>query len=182
VGIVRPYPAEWDTTPYPLRFKAPTPHTFDGIGSLNQHIYYFKSQTGNIVSNDAIMARLFIGTLKGVAFEWFMKLPAGSIKAWAELKKTISNSLLQRRYRGSNANSPYHEAEERRVHQSFCREILEYDTPLSKWHIAIHTGGNMPSQPTDYTPRPYRSGGILHLKTAGATRRAGRGNSRQGQG
>jgi len=26
------------------------------------------------------MARLFIGTLKGVAFEWFMKLSAGSIK------------------------------------------------------------------------------------------------------
>jgi len=24
VGVVRPYPAEWDTTPCPLRFKAPT--------------------------------------------------------------------------------------------------------------------------------------------------------------
>ena len=31
------------------------------------------------------MARLFIGTLKGVAFEWFMKLPVGSIKTWADL-------------------------------------------------------------------------------------------------
>ena len=41
----------------------------------------------NIVSNDAIMARLFIGTLKRVAFEWFMKLPVGSIKTWADLKK-----------------------------------------------------------------------------------------------
>ena len=33
------------------------------------------------------MARLFIGTLKGVTFEWFMKLPASSIKTWAELEK-----------------------------------------------------------------------------------------------
>jgi len=33
------------------------------------------------------MARLFIDTLKGVASEWFMKLPAGSIKAWADLEK-----------------------------------------------------------------------------------------------
>jgi len=33
------------------------------------------------------MARLFIGTLKRVAFEWFMKLPAGSIKTWADLEK-----------------------------------------------------------------------------------------------
>jgi len=33
------------------------------------------------------MAHLFIGTLKGVAFYWFMKLPDGSIKIWADLKK-----------------------------------------------------------------------------------------------
>ena len=33
------------------------------------------------------MARLFIGTLKGVAFEWFMKLLTGSIKEWADLEK-----------------------------------------------------------------------------------------------
>ena len=32
------------------------------------------------------MARLFIGTLKGIAFEWFMKLPAGSINKWADLE------------------------------------------------------------------------------------------------
>jgi len=44
-------------------------HTFDGKDSPKQYIYYFKSQTGNVVSNDAIMARLCIGTLKGVAFE-----------------------------------------------------------------------------------------------------------------
>jgi len=37
-------------------------------------------QIGNVVSNDAIMTRLFIGTLKGVTFEWFMKLHAGLIK------------------------------------------------------------------------------------------------------
>ena len=33
------------------------------------------------------MARLFIGTLKGVAFEWFIKLFTGSIKTWADLEK-----------------------------------------------------------------------------------------------
>jgi len=53
--------------PYPPKFKALTLYTFEGKGSPNQHIYYFKSQTGNVVSNNAIMARLFIGTLKEVA-------------------------------------------------------------------------------------------------------------------
>ena len=87
VGVVRPSPVEWDVALYPPRFKAPTLHTFDSKGSPNQHIYYFKFQTRNVVSNDAIMTRLFIDTLKGVAFEWFMKLPAGSIKKWTKFKK-----------------------------------------------------------------------------------------------
>jgi len=56
-------------TSYPPKFKAPTLLTFDDEGSPNQHVYYFKFQTGNVVSNDIIMARLFIGTLKGAAFE-----------------------------------------------------------------------------------------------------------------
>jgi len=86
-GIIRPYPAEWDMVPCPPKFKAPTLYTFNGKRSLNQHIYYFKSQTGNVVSNDAIMAHLFISALKRVTFEWFMKLPAGSIKTWADLEK-----------------------------------------------------------------------------------------------
>ena len=65
VGTVRPYPLEWDSVPYPPKFKPPTLHTYDGKSSPNQHIYYFRSQTGNVIGNDAIMARLFIGTLKG---------------------------------------------------------------------------------------------------------------------
>ena len=68
-GVVWPYPAEWDLIPYPPKFKAPTLQAFDNQGSPNQHIYYFKSQTENVVDNDAILARLFIGTLKELAFE-----------------------------------------------------------------------------------------------------------------
>jgi len=75
VGAVRPYPLKWDSVPYPPKFKSPTLHTYDGKSSPNQHIYYFRPQTGNVIDNDAIMARLFIGTLKGVAFDWFRSLP-----------------------------------------------------------------------------------------------------------
>jgi len=66
VRVVRPYPIEWDSAPYPPRFKALNLHAFDNKGSPNQHIYYFKSQTGDVVSNDVIMACLFIGILKGL--------------------------------------------------------------------------------------------------------------------
>ena len=43
VGAVRPYPLEWDSVPYPPKFKPPTLHTYDGKSSPNQHIYYFRS-------------------------------------------------------------------------------------------------------------------------------------------
>jgi len=33
------------------------------------------------------LARLFIGTLKGFNFEWFIRLLAGLIKTWANLEK-----------------------------------------------------------------------------------------------
>jgi len=41
------------------------------------------------------MACLFIGTLTGVAYEWFMKLPASSIKTWANLKKLFLARLFE---------------------------------------------------------------------------------------
>jgi len=74
-GMTRPYPLEWDSVPYPPKFKPPTLHTYDGKSSPNQYIYYLGSQTSNIIDNDAIMAILFIGTLKGVVFDWFRSLP-----------------------------------------------------------------------------------------------------------
>jgi len=32
------------------------------------------------------MVRLFIGTLKGVAFDWFRSLPPSSINSWIDLE------------------------------------------------------------------------------------------------
>ena len=94
-GVVCPYPAEWDLVPYPHKFKALTLQAFDGKGSPNQHIYYFKSQTGNIVANDAILACLFISTLKRLAFDWFMKLPEDSIKNWGDLEKLFLTRFFE---------------------------------------------------------------------------------------
>ena len=48
-----------------------------------------------MVDNDAILARLFIDTLKGLAFEWFMKLPEGSIKNWGDLEKLFLTRFFE---------------------------------------------------------------------------------------
>ena len=87
LGVARPYPVEWDTIPYPPKFKPMSLIQFDGKGSPTHHIYYFLSQTGFIMGNDPIMTQLFIGTLKRVAFEWFRKLESWFIKSWADLEK-----------------------------------------------------------------------------------------------
>jgi len=81
IGMTRPYPLEWDLIPYPPKFKSPMLHTYDNKSSQNQHIYYFWSQTGNVLDNDAVIARLFISTLKGLAFDLFRSLPNGSINS-----------------------------------------------------------------------------------------------------
>ena len=61
--VARPYPLEWDSVPYPKGFMVPSLHFFDGTKLASQHIYYFKSLTGSILDNEAVMTRLFIGTL-----------------------------------------------------------------------------------------------------------------------
>ena len=41
------------------------------------------------------MARLFIGTLKGVAFDWFRSLPSGSINSWVDLKTLFLSQFYE---------------------------------------------------------------------------------------
>ena len=66
--MARPYLLEWDSVSYPPKFKPPRLHTYDGKSSPNQHIYYFRSQFGNLKDNDVMMDRLFIGKLKRAVF------------------------------------------------------------------------------------------------------------------
>src|SRR3954470_20094322 len=87
---------EWDAVKYPSTFKVPTLNTFDDKRSVQQHIYYFQSQTGSLMGNDPMRTRLFISTLKGVAFEWFRKLPKGSISCWDDLEALLAASSRKR--------------------------------------------------------------------------------------
>src|SRR3954467_11061426 len=94
-GATRPYPVEWDAVKYPSKFKVPTLNTFDGKGSAQQYIYYFQSQTGSLMGNDPVTTRLFISTLKGMAFEWFRKLPKGSITCWDGLEALFLSRFFE---------------------------------------------------------------------------------------
>lgn len=43
-------------------------------------MYYFLSQTDNFMGNDPVMTKIFVSTLLGTAFIWFMQLPLGLSK------------------------------------------------------------------------------------------------------
>lgn len=77
---------EWASVSYSCKFKPLTLHQFNGNGSPSQHIYYFRSQTENIVTNDALLTRHFIASLKDLAFDWFIRLQPGTIKAFSNLE------------------------------------------------------------------------------------------------
>ena len=81
MGMTRPYTLKWDSVLYPPKFKPPTLHSYDDKSSPNKCIYYFWSQTGNVVYNDAIMARIFINKLNMVDFDCFRSLPNDSINS-----------------------------------------------------------------------------------------------------
>lgn len=47
------------------------------------------------MSTDDILAHLFIVTLKGVTFEWFLKLVEGSIHSWSGLEKLFLTRFFE---------------------------------------------------------------------------------------
>src|SRR2546430_17485582 len=47
------------------------------------------------MGNDPVRTRLFIGTLKGVAFEWFRKLPKGFITCWDDLEALFLSRFFE---------------------------------------------------------------------------------------
>jgi len=48
-----------------------------------------------VIDNDVVMPRLFIGTLKVVAFDWFRSLPNGSINSWVDLKTRFLSQFYE---------------------------------------------------------------------------------------
>ena len=65
------YPPEMDLVPYPPKYKPPTFQSYMGKSYTYQHIIHFKSQLGGKHDIDALKIRSFIGTLRGMTFDWY---------------------------------------------------------------------------------------------------------------
>ena len=74
-----PFTAAVLECPVPSKFRLPQLESFNGLKNPQDYLNTFKTTLGLQQPPDEILCRSFPTTLKGVAREWFTKLPTLSI-------------------------------------------------------------------------------------------------------
>ncbi|XP_061998878.1 uncharacterized protein LOC133716167 [Rosa rugosa] len=89
-SYAKPYPAYIDTIPYPAGYRIPSFTLFseDAYQSTVEHIGRFTAQYGE-ASSDNNNLRLFVHSLTGPAFTWFINLPPNSVNNWREMERAF---------------------------------------------------------------------------------------------
>jgi len=84
-----PYPPGYDLIPLPNWYKVPDFTKFSGQDdtSTMEHVNRFIIQCGEAANRDELRVRLFLSSLSGSAFTWFISLPPNSVITWADLEK-----------------------------------------------------------------------------------------------
>lgn len=80
-GIVTPYPFTWKQWPFLASSNNPIYSLLTGEGPLGSIFVIFKALTRSIAGNDALMIDLFVSTLCETAFDWYARLPTGTINS-----------------------------------------------------------------------------------------------------
>ncbi|KAL2497497.1 Retrotrans gag domain-containing protein [Abeliophyllum distichum] len=71
----------------PLGYQPPKFQCFDGEGNPKQHVAHFIETCNKAGTYNDTMAKQFVRSLRGAAFEWYTDLPAGSIDSWDQLER-----------------------------------------------------------------------------------------------
>ncbi|XP_040372026.1 uncharacterized protein LOC121052108 [Rosa chinensis] len=89
-GYLKPYPAHYDTLPFPKGYQKPTFDKFDGVdGSPHEHLAHFFSACRETSQLDALLIRQFVQSLKGAAFTWYSQLQPSSILTWDDMQRAF---------------------------------------------------------------------------------------------
>ncbi|KAM1083303.1 hypothetical protein ACFX19_022125 [Malus domestica] len=90
LGYRKPYPAHYDTVPFPQGYQKPSFDKFDGLsGSPQEHLAHFYSACGETSQSDPLLVRQFVQSLKGSAFTWYTQLEPGSIITWDDMQRAF---------------------------------------------------------------------------------------------
>ena len=118
--------------PVPSKFRLPQLKPFDGLKDPLEYLNTFKMTLGLQQPPNEILCRSLPTTLKGVAREWFTKLPTPSIDNFEQLGNFYLRHFVggQRLKRQANHLLTIRQGEKvtlRSYIKNFTREILKVD-------------------------------------------------------
>ncbi|CAL2240745.1 unnamed protein product [Prunus armeniaca] len=92
----KPYPPEIDRTPLPRNYRLPEFILLSGDGQATsiEHIGHFTAQCRE-VDLDAQKLHLFVHSLTGTAFSWFINLPPNSVRDWSNMERIFHEHFYQ---------------------------------------------------------------------------------------
>ncbi|KAM1954133.1 hypothetical protein ACFX16_023838 [Malus domestica] len=88
---LKPYSKKIDALRMPRGYQPPKFMQFDGKGNPKQHIAHFVETCNNAGTKRDYLAKQFVRSLKGNAFEWYTDLEPESINSWEQLEREFLN-------------------------------------------------------------------------------------------
>ncbi|KAM2951141.1 hypothetical protein COP2_000683 [Malus domestica] len=87
----KPYSKKIDALKMPRGYQPPKFMQFDGKGNPKQHVAHFVETCNNAGTKWDYLAKQFVRSLKGNAFEWYTDLEPESINSWEQLEREFLN-------------------------------------------------------------------------------------------
>ncbi|KAM1743775.1 hypothetical protein ACFX12_013639 [Malus domestica] len=93
----KPYSKKIDALKMPRGYQPPNFMQFDGKGNPKQHVAHFVETCNNAGMEGDYLAKQFVRSLKGNAFEWYTDLEPESINNWEQLEREFLNRFYSAR-------------------------------------------------------------------------------------
>ncbi|KAM1754817.1 hypothetical protein ACFX12_007226 [Malus domestica] len=93
----KPYSKKIDALKMPRGYQPPKFMQFDGKGNPKQHVAHFVETCNNAGTEGDYLAKQFVRSLKGNAFEWYTDLEPESINSWEQLEREFLNRFYSTR-------------------------------------------------------------------------------------
>ncbi|KAM2397275.1 hypothetical protein EV1_033696 [Malus domestica] len=93
----KPYSKKIDALKMPRGYQPPKFMQFNGKGNPKQHVAYFIKTCNNTGTKGDYLAKQFVRSLKGNAFEWYTDLEPESINNWEQLEREFLNRFYNTR-------------------------------------------------------------------------------------
>ncbi|KAM1294746.1 hypothetical protein TB2_014432 [Malus domestica] len=94
---LKPYSKKIDASRMPKGYQPPKFIQFDGKGNPKQHVAHFVKTCNNAGTEGDYLAKQFVRSLKGNAFEWYTDLEPESINSWEQLEREFLNRFYSTR-------------------------------------------------------------------------------------